>query len=188
MNFNISRFRNSKSNLHESKYKTKNLPDSHNNFSFHETNSIDMFNKKTMDTSSPSEISSSQKNKNYIIMNKFLPLYFEEKNNHLDNTNDINSLRHEAKENIYILSHINKNISINKLTINHIELTKDQYIYYPNEGTIYIFLNLNDGIYYENILQIVFFVQIVCENVIHNSCLNKTIQSKYYYRGYYKYH
>lgn len=196
MNFNITKFRHSKSKLYESKYNTirNNFNEPSDNNSFYESNNMNLFKKDFLDTNSE------KNNINPIIIQKNIPLYFEEKislnqaiNKHTNNLNEgsienTNAHNYDQNNNLCISTSIQKNISITQIKINNNELSKDKYIYYPNEGILYLFININDGIFYENIFQVVFFIQLICNNIVNNSCLNKPIQTRYYYRGYYKYH
>ena len=116
----------------------------------------------------------SEKKTNDIYFNKkinYLPVLFK----HTNTTNETITI----KGNIGIFK------NINKIIVNHTELQKSEYIYYPKQGDIFIFLKENNSLKNNFLLQSLFFINILCKLNIRDSCNVKNFSLHEYFRGIY---
>lgn len=110
-------------------------------------------------------------NVNFNKKINYLPILFKHVNT-LDNTITING-------NIGLFK------NINKIIVNHIELQKSDYLYYPKRGEIFIFLKENNSLKNNFLLQSLFFINILCKLNIRDSCNIKNLSLHECFRGLY---
>ena len=119
-------------------------------------------------------------NNSYSKNIKYLPLLFK-------NVNHFQNKSINKTNNYTIFSNISNYKNINKIIINDKDLNKQNFIYYPNKGDLYLFINKEIGIMNNFIPQHMYIIYIICELDITNNCTNTNVTPIYeYYRSYYK--